>query len=162
MAWADLRTDGLVINREKVQRNWRGEGLRVARKPHSKRAGTTTCSISKTSAPNVIWAIDFLFDSLRCGTPVKLASMVDGHTRESLLGINDHSITSEEVINHVRKLFAQRGARPVLRCDNGPGFLSQALNEFAHGQLGIHYVAPSQPWRNGIIESFNNCVREEC
>jgi transposase InsO family protein len=50
----------------------------------------------------------------------------------------------------------------VLRCDNGPEFISQALGKFADGKLGIHYIPPGQPWRNGFIESFNNRVRDEC
>ena len=161
-AWADLRAEGVVINRKKVQRLWREEGLRVARKPRRKRGGTTTSPISKADAPNVIWAIDFQFDSLRCGTPVKLASMVDEHTRESLLDITDNSITSKKVIEHVKKIIAQRAAPLVLRCDNGPEFISQALGKFADGKLGIHYIPPGQPWRNGFIESFNNRVRDEC
>jgi len=161
-AWADLRADGVVINRKKVQRLWREEGLRVARKARRKRGGTTTCPITQADAPNVVWAIDFQFDSLRCGTPVKLASMVDEHTRESLLDITDRSITSEKVIDHVKKIIAQRGAPLVLRCDNGPEFISQALNDFAAGKLGIHYIPPGQPWRNGFVESFNNRVRDEC
>jgi len=51
---------------------------------------------------------------------VKLASMVDEHTRESILDITDRSITSEKVIDYVKKIIAQRGAPLVLRCDNGP------------------------------------------
>jgi putative transposase len=110
----------------------------------------------------VVWAIDFPFDSLRCRTPVKLASMVDEHTRESILDITDRSITSEKVIDYVKKIIAQRGAPLVLRCDNGPEFISHALNEFAVGQLGIDYIPPGQPWRNGYVESFNSRVRDEC
>jgi putative transposase len=83
--------------------------------------------------PNVVWAIDFQFDFLRCGTPVKLASIVDEHTRESILDITDRSITSEKVIEYVKKIVAQRGASMVRRCDNGPEFISRALNEFAVG-----------------------------
>lgn len=108
------------MNRKKVQRLWREEGLRVARKPRRKRAGSSTSPITTADAPNVVWAIDFQFDSLRCGTPVKLASMVDEHTRESILDITDRSITSEKVIDYVKKIIAQRGAPLVLRCDNGP------------------------------------------
>jgi hypothetical protein len=55
----------VVINRKKVQQLWREEGLRVARKPRRKRGGTTTSPISKADAPNVIWAIDFQFNSIR-------------------------------------------------------------------------------------------------
>jgi transposase InsO family protein len=98
LAWADLCAEGHVVNRKKVQRLWRDEGLRVARKPRSKRAGSSTSPITTVDAPNVVWAIDFQFDSLRCGTPVKLASMVDEHTRESILNITDSSITSEKIM----------------------------------------------------------------
>lgn len=161
-AWADLRAEGHVVNRKKVQRIWREEGLRVARKPRRKRGGTTTCAITGADAPNVVWAIDFQFDSLRCGTPVKLASMVDEHTRESLLDITDTSITSEKVIQAMQKVIDDRGAPLVIRCDNGPEFISQALNEFASQKMGIAYIPPGQPWRNGFIESFNNRVRDEC
>ncbi len=55
----DLRAEGVVINRKKVQRISRVEGLRVARKPRRKRGGTSTCPISKADAPKVIWEIDF-------------------------------------------------------------------------------------------------------
>jgi len=59
---------------------------------------------------------DIQFDSLRCGTPVKLASMVDEHTRESLLDITDTSITSERVIQAMQKIIDDRGAPLVIRC----------------------------------------------
>ncbi len=161
-AWADLRADGYVVNRKKVQRIWREEGLRVARKPRRKRAGASTCPITTADAPNVVWAIDFQFDSLRCGTPVKLASMVDEHTRESLLDITDRSITAEKVIDYLKKIIAQRGLPKVIRCDNGPEFIANAIGEFAENKLGIHYIPPGQPWRNGYVESFNSRVRDEC
>lgn len=123
----------------------------MARKPRRKRAGSSRSPITTIDAPNVVWAIDFQFDSLRCGTPVKLASLVDEHTRESIPDITDRSIMSEKVIAYVKKTIAQRGAHLVLRCDNGPEFISHALNEFAVGQLGIYYIPPGQPWRNGYV-----------
>ncbi len=79
--------------------------------------------------------------------------MVDEHTCASLLDITDKSITSEKVIDHVEKIIAQRGAPLVLRCDNGPEFISQAPNKFADGKLGIHYISPGQP--PGATDSSN-------
>jgi len=143
-----------------VQRIWREEGLRVARKPRRKRAGSSTCPITTADAPNVVWAIDFQFDSLRYGTPVKLTSMVDEHTRESHSGITDRSITSEKVIDYMKKIITERGAPLVLRCDNGPELISIALGEFAKEKLGMRYIPPGQPWRNGYVESFYSRVRD--
>ncbi len=65
---ADLRAEGYVVNRGNVQRIWREEGLRVARNPSRKLRTTTTYPITGTDAPNVVEAIDFPFNSLRCGT----------------------------------------------------------------------------------------------
>jgi len=91
---ADFRADDHVVNGKKVQRNWREEGLRIV-PPRRKRCGTTTYAISGAVAPKVVWAIDFQFESLRCGTPVKLAYMADKYTLESRLDSTDTSITSE-------------------------------------------------------------------
>jgi len=31
-----------------------------------------------------------------------------------------------------------------------------------HHRIGVHYVAPGQPWPDGYIESFNSRCRDEC
>lgn len=125
-------------------------------------AGPSTSPITTADAPNVVWAIDFPFDSMRCGTLVKLASMVDEHTCESILDMTNRWITSEKDIDKVEKIIAHRVAPLVLRCDNGPEFTSHALNEFAARQRGIHYIPLGQPWCNEYLESFKNRVRDEC
>ncbi len=50
----------------------------------------------------------------------------------------------------------------MIRCDNGPELVSDALRVFYGGQINIGYIPPGEPWRNGFIESFNNRVRDEC
>ncbi len=70
-------------------------------------------------------------------------------------------VTSEKVIAYLEKIIAERGLPDVLRCDNGPEFISKVLKKFAQKKLGIHYIPPGQPWRNGFIESFNHRVRDE-
>jgi len=50
----------------------------------------------------------------------------------------------------------------VLRMDNGPEFISQALQQFCAGKVGLFYIPPGTPWNNGHIESFNNRLRREC
>lgn len=50
----------------------------------------------------------------------------------------------------------------MLRCDNGSEFVSQALADWANDMIGIFYIPPGQPWRNGYVESFNSRIRDEC
>lgn len=90
-AWADLRAEGWVVNRKKVQRLWREEGLRVSTRRIRKRAGASTTPIADAGAPKVVWAIDFQSDSTTDGRKFKIASMVDEYTRQSVLNIVDRS-----------------------------------------------------------------------
>ena len=50
----------------------------------------------------------------------------------------------------------------MLRCDNGPELAGQAMAEWAHERVSLHFIPPGEPWRNGYIESFNGRVRDEC
>ncbi len=161
-AWAALRAEGMVINRKKVQRLWREEDLRVAVRKVRKRNGTTTTPITDADAPNVVWAVDFQFDSTRDGRMFKIASMVDEHTRESLLDITERSITGPDLIAAIDRVVTCRGLPKVIRADNGPELVCQALQEYCDDRIGVHYIAPGQPWLNGYVESFNNRCRDEC
>ena len=69
----------------------------------------------------------------------KITSMVDEHTRMSLLNIVDRSITADRLIEELEKTFAIWGGPPmVLRMDNGPEFISEALQTFRIGRHLIH------------------------
>jgi len=113
--------------------------------------------------PKVVWALDFQFDSTVDGKSVKIASMIDDHTRESLLNIVERSITAARLTRELEACFTAAGGPPrVLRMDNGPEFISQALQSFCAGRVGLSYIPPGTPWNNGYIESFNNRLRREC
>ncbi|HVT96144.1 MAG TPA: IS3 family transposase [Acidobacteriaceae bacterium] len=163
-AWAALRHDeGRQINVKKVHRLWCQEGLQ--RRVHSprKRAGTSSVPEVVADAPKVVWALDFQFDSTTDGKAIKIASMVDEHTRESLLHLVERSITGERLVVELEKVFTAAGGPPkVLRMDNGPELVSQALQRFCENKVGMSYIPPGTPWNNGYIESFNNRLRKEC
>ena len=62
-------------------------------------------------APKVLWAIDFQFDSTTDGKAIKIASMVDEHTRESLLHLVERSITGSSKLTG--QLGGESGAGPL-------------------------------------------------
>ncbi|MEE6176820.1 IS3 family transposase [Mycobacterium sp. 050134] len=163
-AWAALRYDERrEVNKKKIHRLWREEGLQVKIRSPRKRAGVSSIPPIEADAPNVVWAIDFQFDSTIDGKAIKIASMLDEHTRVSLLNIVERSITAERLVAELKKVFAGAGGPPkVLRMDNGPEFISQALQQFCDGKTGMSYIPPGTPWNNGHIESFNNRLRKEC
>lgn len=163
-AWAALRHDeGLAVNRKKVHRLWVAEGLQRRVRHPRKRAGASSVPQVEADAPKVVWALDFQFDSTIDGKAVKIASMVDEHTRESLLNIVERSITAERLVAELETVFVGRGGPPrVLRLDNGPEMISQALQQFCDDKIGLSYIPPGTPWNNGFIESFNGRMRREC
>ena len=105
----------------------------------------------------MVWAIDFQFGATVDGKAVKIASMIDEHTRLSLLHLVERSITAERLVTELEAVFAVAGGPPkVLRMDNGPELVSQALQQFCEGKVELSYIPPGTPWNNGCIESFNN------
>jgi putative transposase len=106
-----------------------------------------------------VWAVDFQFDATIDGRPVKIVSIVIEHTRECLGGLVERSITREDLIDELARLAAVRGYPAVLRCDSGQELACAAM---ADERVGLHFIPPGQPWRNGYVESFNSRVREEC
>jgi len=86
-AHASLLNEGWSINRRRVQRLWREEGLRVpARRSKRRRLGSSTVPAKRLRAerPDHVWAIDFQFDQIADGHILKLFHVVDEFTREAL------------------------------------------------------------------------------
>lgn len=162
-AYHDARAEGWAVNHKKLQRLWREEGLRVPQRRRRKRLGTTTTTtLPAADAPNRVWAVDFQFDTTTDGRPVKIATVVDEHTRECLGGLVERNITGDDLINELGRLAQQRGYPEVLRCDNGPELACAAMADWARERVGLHFIPPGQPWKNGYVESFNSRIRDEC
>jgi hypothetical protein len=110
-AWAALRYDERrEINKKKVHRLWREEGLQVKVISPRKRAGVSSIPPIEADAPNVVWAIDFQFDSTIDGKAIKIASMIDAHPVLAA----EHRRT----VNHRRP--ACRGTQEGVHCRRRP------------------------------------------
>jgi transposase InsO family protein len=161
-ALADAVSEGRAVNVKKIQRLWREEGLREIVRRRRKRVDATTVEPIPADAPDTVWAVDFPFDATEDGRSVKSASIIDEHTRECVGGLVERSITADRLVDELERIIAHRGLQTVSRCDNGPEFVSQALADWANDMVGISYMPPGQPWRNGYVKSFNSRVRDEC
>jgi putative transposase len=128
----------------------------VPQRRHRKRHGTSTAPPTVVAdAPNRVWAVDFQFDVTTDGRPIKIATIIDEHTRECLGGMVERSITGEHLVDELIRLAAERGMLPaVLRCDNGPELACSAMADWAEGQVGLHFIPPGEPWCNGYVESL--------
>ncbi len=162
-----LVKDDWRVNRKRIQRIWREEGLRVPKKSRKRRRkGQSTAdgaAALKASRPNQVWAIDFQHDATIDGRELKLLNVVDEHTREALAIECSRSITSEGVIDALLRVIGERGCAPEnLRMDNGPEFTATALSDWCGSvSTSTVFIEPGSPWQNGYAESFNARVRDE-
>lgn len=162
-ALVHVRGCGYRVGRKKIQRLWREEGLRVRRRVRRKRAGTSTSAPVKAVAPNMVWAIDFQFDSTTDGRPFKVANIIDEHTREVLGGQISRSITGQDLADELEHIALTRGVFPMaIRCDNGPELVCVALANWCDDRTGIIFIDPGCPWQNPWVESFHSRLRDEC
>lgn len=164
-AHTHLQNEGWEINRKRVQRVWREEGLRVPRRTRKRRRlGESTASQERLRAerPGHVWAFDFQFDQTADGRALKLLNVVDEFTREALVMHTARSITADQTVEVLERIVAQRGAPTHIRCDNGPEMTAHALIDWCAAEgMTTSYIDPGSPWQNPFVESFHSRVRDE-
>jgi putative transposase len=166
-AHGHLLSEGWAVNRKRVQRIWRCEGLRVPQKARKRRRlGHSTAEGAerlRATHPNHVWALDFQHDATTDGRELKLLNIVDEFTREALAIECERTIDADETVATLERLVAGRGFAPEnLRADNGPELTARVLREWCEaGSTATAYIEPGSPWQNPWIESFNARVRDE-
>ena len=101
-------------------------------------------------------------DRTHNGRPLKMLTIVDEYTRESLSIDVARSLTSISVLERLADLFIQRGVPKYIRSDNGPEFTAKKVREWL-GRVEVQtlFIEPGSPWENGYVESFNGKLRDE-
>ena len=152
------------INVKRVHRLWRQARLGVpCRRPRRRRTDRKAgCPIVATQ-PNQVWTYDFVHDRCTNGQRLKILTVTDEWTRESLaIEVATH-IRAGEVLQVLHHIIDQRGAPEYLRSDNGPEFVAQTVQRWLQEQqVQTAYIAPGSPWQNAYGESFNGRLRDEC
>ncbi len=115
------------------------------------------------SRPDERWAMDFTSDELFDGRRIRIFTIVDHFSRESLAIVVDGSLGGRRVVEALA-LLALRGRTPrTIAMDNGPEFTSKALDQCAYfNGVELDFSRPGKPSDNAIIEAFNARLRAEC
>jgi len=159
-----LKREGLVINHKKTERIYNEENLAIKRKNRRRRKAVQNRGFHVHACePNHIWAMDFMSDSLWKGARFRTLNIIDECTRECLAIEVDTSINGLRVTRVLEALKERMGKPQMLRIDNGPEFISKALDDWASkNNIHLQFIDPGKPVQNTWIESFNRTFREEC
>jgi len=160
-----LRSEGWRVNHKRVARIWRREGLKVpSRQPKRGRLWLTdgSCVRLRPLHRNHVWSYDFLFARTHDGRQMKILTVLDEHSRESLAIEVGRKLTSRDVLRVLARQMLQYGVPANVRSDNGPEFVAKVVRRWL-GRLGVGtlFIEPGSPWENGYIESFNGKLRDE-
>jgi transposase InsO family protein len=161
-----LRTAGWQVGKDRVQRIWRREGLKVPQKQRPRARlwlNDGSCVRLRPVHPNHVWSYDFVSAITHDGRALRILTLIDEYTRECLAIRVARRLASLEVIETLADVMLLRGVPEYIRSDNGPEFLAQELRQWL-GKLrtGTLYIERGSPWENGYCESFNGKLRDEC
>ena len=89
--------------------------------------------------------------------------MMDVYSRECLNIYAGSSITGDTVVDILDSISYHRGRPLRIRVDNGPEFVSKALDNYSYqNNIKLEFSRPGKPVDNAFIESFNGSLRDEC
>lgn len=158
-----LRRDGYLINHKRTERLYREEGLSLRRKKRRKRGSHLRVVLAGPERINQRWSMDFVADSLFNGRRLRVLTVVDDFSKECPVLEVDHSLTGKRVSRVLERVALTRGLPEVITVDNGPEFISKALDAWAYANgVKLNFIQPGKPTQNCYIESFNGKFRDEC
>jgi putative transposase len=159
-----LQREGWHVNHKRVYRLYRLEGLLMRpKKPRRHVSCTKRLPRPTASRRDESWSMDFVSDELITGQRIRLLTLVDNFTRESLaIGVGT-SFPAHRVVEVLDRLAQQRRLPGTIRVDNGPEFTSRVLDQWAYLRgVQLDFSRPGKPTDNAFIEAFNARLRQEC
>lgn len=171
---AALRKQGLCVNRKRVARIMREEGLEGA--PRRRFRGTTTDSAHarpvapnllqrdfSVSAPNDVWVADITYLPVGSGW-VYLAVLIDLYSRKVVGWALDDHMRTELCLDALRRALAARQppAGLVHHSDRGAQYASSDyVNVLAQAGIAQSMSRKGNCWDNAVAESFFGTLEQE-
>ncbi len=158
-----LLCEGWLLSWKRTYRVYREAGLTVRRRKRKRIAGIERQEKVMATKPNQSWSMDFVSDGFVDGRRLRCLNIVDDFTKECLAIEVDTSLPGRRVVSVLERLAEMRGLPRSITVDNGPEFISKALDAWAYEQgLTLRFIEPGKPQQNAYIESFNGKFRDEC
>jgi putative transposase len=161
-----LKEAGWHVGKDRVQRIWRREGLKVPakQKPRGRLwLHDGSCIRLRPERPNHVWSYDFVEARTHDGRSLRLLTMIDEYTRQCLAIRVARRLNSYHVIETLGDCMLAHGVPEHVRSDNGAEMTAERVRRWLQ-TVGTQplFIEPGSPWENGYCESFNGKLRDEC
>jgi putative transposase len=158
-----LRRRGHHVNHKRVYRLYKREGLQVRTKRRKRFAASPRVEVPKPTKPNQVWSMDFVSDHLVSGRRFRILTVVDRFSRRCPGVLVETSIPGSGVARFLDELAVSAGYPEMITVDNGPEFISNALDQWATERgVKLQFSRPGKPVDNAFVEAFNGRLRDEC
>jgi putative transposase len=160
-----LRRKGISMNIKRLRRIYRDQRLLLRRKKKKYRqkfVGERKPN-RVLSAPNQLWAMDFMFDKTQRGGKLMIFTVIDQHTRHCP-GIFVRTSFKQRDLRYALEAAIYSYGKPAgILSDNGLEFTHPIFRDWAKKQgIDLFYIRPGNPIENAFAESFNGRIRDEC
>ena len=161
-----LQQAGWQVGKDRGQRIWRREGLKVPaqQKPRGRLwLKDGSCVRLRPERQNHVWSYDFVEARTQDGRSLRLLTLIDEFTRQCLALRVARRLNSHDVIETLGECMLEHGVPEHVRSDNGAEMTAQRVQEWLQ-TVGAQplFIEPGSPWENGYCESFNGKLRDEC
>lgn len=158
-----LEREGMSVSYGRVERIYRREGLQLSKRKRKKDIARVRVALPSAEKPLERWSMDFIQDRLAGGRNFRCLTIVDDFTKEAVAIEVDRSLPGRRVVGVLELLKLIRGVPKTITTDNGPEFISRAMDEWAYrNKVNLNFIRPGKPTENAFIESFNGKFRDEC
>ena len=107
------------MNRKKLLRLYREEGLAVRRRTGRKRALGTRAPMTVPDGPNQRWSLDFVSDAFTDSRRFRILCIIGDFSRECLALVADTSLSGARVARELDRIIGKRGKPKAIVSDNG-------------------------------------------
>ena len=151
---------GVSWNHKRVYRIYCELALNLRIKPKRRLKRHAPEPLKEPIRPDQVWSMDFMHDQLSDGRSYRLFNVIDDYRREGLAIEAGFTLPAIRVIRVLEQLLEWRSKPVVIRCDNGPEFISAEFTSWASKHdIRIEYIQPGKPQQNAYIERANRTIR---
>src|SRR5664279_5939961 len=128
-----LKQAGWQVGKDRVERIWRREGLKVPQKQRPRRRlwlNDGSCVRLRPERANHVWSYDLVSAARHEGRTIRMLTLIDEYTRECLAIGVARRFGRYDVIEALADVMLFRGTPEHLRSDNGPEFVAEELRKW--------------------------------